>query len=64
MGDLVTGWINEEGEVAKVSINGVTNFSNYDKFSPESEIVISYHSYSSEKDQSEEESIVSEEKAS
>ncbi|WP_294483066.1 hypothetical protein [uncultured Ruminococcus sp.] len=64
MGDLVTGWINEEGEVAKISINGVTDFSNYDKFPPDANIVISYHSYSTEQDQSKNETEESEEKAS
>jgi DNA-directed RNA polymerase subunit RPC12/RpoP len=61
MGDLVTGWINEDGEVAKVSINGVTSFSPYDKFPLDAEVVISYHSYSAEEDQNEKDTDASEE---
>jgi hypothetical protein len=53
MGDLVTGWINEDGEVDKISINGQTDFSSYDKFPPEADVVITYHSYSSEEEQNE-----------
>lgn len=58
MGDLITGWVTTEGEVEKISINGVTDFNKYDKFPPNAVIVITYHSF--ETDDSSEENIESE----
>lgn len=41
--DIVTGFITEEGEVEKVSINGVTDFKKGDEFTAEADVVITYH---------------------
>ena len=46
--DLITGWITKDGEVEKVSINGVTSFSANSKFPFDSKIVITYHTFPSQ----------------
>lgn len=43
--DLITGWINKEGEVESVSINGQTTFSEGDSFPKDAEIRIVYHTF-------------------
>lgn len=43
--DLVTGWVTSDGAVEKVSIGGYTSFSTSDRFEPDSEIVITYHTF-------------------
>ncbi len=52
MEDLVTGWVSDDGDVEKVSINGVTSFSKYDKFPASAEIIITYHSFDTKEDSS------------
>lgn len=44
LGDLITGWINKENTVDKITINGKSNFKEGDIFSKDAPIVISYHS--------------------
>ena len=44
LGDLITGWIYEEGEVSKVLIGGKNSFDDTDKFYPDEPIIIEYHS--------------------
>ena len=43
--DLTTGWINDDGEVESVSINGETKFKKGDKYDYQSEITIVYHTF-------------------
>lgn len=45
--DLVTGWLTKDGEVEKVSINGVTSFNVISKYPSDAKIVITYHSFPS-----------------
>lgn len=54
--DLVTGWITKEGDVEKVSINGVTDFETGDVFDKDAKVVIIYHVFPEES--SEESSIM------
>lgn len=43
--DLITGWITSDGEVEKVTINGLTDFDEKSAFEPDSEIVVFYHTF-------------------
>lgn len=43
--DLITGWINKEGEVETVEIDGDTEFSNGSRYLPDSKIVVTYHAF-------------------
>lgn len=45
MGDLITGWINDENAVEEISINGDTEYSTSEKFDPDVQVVIRYHSF-------------------
>lgn len=50
--DLITGWLTKEGETESVSINGETDFSSYDRFSPDANIVVTYHAFPEDEDSS------------
>ena len=52
LGDLVTGWLNDEGEVDEVSVDGDTVFSTDSKYFPDVEIVVSYHTFPGEEESS------------
>ena len=52
LGDLVTGWLNDEGEVDEVSVDGDTVFSTDSKYLPDVEIVVSYHTFPGEEEPS------------
>lgn len=52
--DLVTGWITKDGAVERVSINGDDNFGSLAKFDPSAEVVVTYHTFPSTEDNSEE----------
>lgn len=43
--DLITGWLTKDGEVDKVSIDGVTDFSNGDSFNKDAKVLITYHTF-------------------
>ncbi len=43
--DLVLGWINKDGEVQKVTIDGSTEYDKESKYVSSVEIVVSYHSF-------------------
>lgn len=45
--DLVTGWITSDGEIEDITINGESNFTENTAYSPDAEIVISYHTFKS-----------------
>ena len=45
--DLITGWLTNDGEVEKVSINGDTDFSASSKYPYDSKIMITYHTFPS-----------------
>ncbi len=43
--DLIKGWINKDGDVVEVRINGKNDFEKNQKFPSESRIVIEYHTF-------------------
>lgn len=43
--DLVFGWLTKDGEVEKVAVDGDTIFSTDDKYNPDVEITITYHTF-------------------
>ena len=43
--DLIVGWINKDGEVFKVSIDGRYSFNVNSLFSPSAQVVIQYHTF-------------------
>ena len=43
--DLITGWLTKDGSVESVSVAGKTDFQVGDKFMPDAEIVINYHTF-------------------
>ena len=44
--DLVFGLLTEDGEIEEVSINGVTEFKDFDMFPFDAEVIIKYHTFS------------------
>lgn len=50
--DLITGWLNEPGEVAEVEIGGVASFEDGEIFDETVEIAVSYHSFPEDDPQS------------
>ncbi len=48
--DLVTGWMVSDGDVEKVSVGGYTSFDTSSRFAADTEIVISYHTFSEDTD--------------
>ena len=48
--DLITGWITKEGAVESISINGETSFDEYASYRPDVPVVITYHTFSKNKD--------------
>lgn len=46
--DLITGWITKEGEVEKVKIDGYSSFSTNSRYASDVEIIVSYHTFSSQ----------------
>ncbi|WP_368742267.1 DUF4839 domain-containing protein [Enterococcus casseliflavus] len=46
--DLITGWLTSDGEVEKVSVDGITDFSEKDLFNKDSKVVITYHTFKEE----------------
>ncbi len=47
--DIITGWFTENGEIESVTINGDKKFSENDVYRIDAEIVITYHTYKSNK---------------
>ncbi len=45
MNDLITGWLNKDGEIEQVTINGEKRFDTEDCYRPDVEIIIKYHTY-------------------
>ena len=43
--DLVTGWINKDGSVESISVDGKTSFEGYNMFRPDTEVIIKYHTF-------------------
>lgn len=43
--DLITGWINKEGQTDKITIDDNSKFEEDDIFSKDAEVVITYHSF-------------------
>ena len=48
--DLITGWVNKEGDVDSVSIDGDTGFSADAWFAPDATVVVSYHVFKDDSD--------------
>jgi hypothetical protein len=48
LGDMITGFLVDEGEVDEVSVDGNSVFSTDSKYAPDTEIIISYHSFPEE----------------
>lgn len=53
LGDLITGWLKDDGEVEKIRIDGSNNFSKGDWFPADTKILITYHSFPEEEPQEE-----------
>lgn len=47
--DLITGWIHKDGQVESVNINGSIEFDSDEKYRPDTEIVITYHTFRNKK---------------
>lgn len=47
--DLTTGWLVSDGEIETVSINGDTDFDKGDEYDKDSKIIITYHTFKSNK---------------
>jgi len=45
LGDLITGWLNSEGNVSRVSVGGVSDFNSRRVFPVNVEVRILYHSF-------------------
>ena len=43
--DLITGWLTNDGEVERVSVNGETDFSSGSRYPVDARIVITYHTF-------------------
>ncbi len=56
LGDLITGFLHKDGDVKTVSVNGSTSYSSRQRFSPDAQIVIRYHSYSASNESSSDDS--------
>ena len=54
--DLITGWLNKENSVERVSVNGDTDFYASDRFPPDAKIVVTYHAFPTESPSTDEES--------
>ena len=50
LGDLITGWLNGEGEVKEVGVDGDTDFRADKEFTADAKIVVSYHSFPPEEE--------------
>lgn len=48
--DLITGWITKDGSIESVSVNGETSFDEYASYRPDVPVVITYHTFSKNKD--------------
>ena len=48
--DLITGWITKEGSVESITVNGESTFSEFASFRPDVEVVITYHTFSKNKE--------------
>lgn len=47
--DIITGWINDDGEVKAISINGDSKYNYSDSYRLDAEVVITYHTLRSNK---------------
>ncbi|NLJ40023.1 MAG: hypothetical protein GX352_00170 [Clostridiales bacterium] len=43
--NLITGWLTKDGEVERVSIDGITSFSEGQSFPKDSEVIVTYHTF-------------------
>jgi hypothetical protein len=53
LGDLVTGWLNGEGEVEEVEIGGVASFEKGETLKRDAQILLSYHSFPEDEEEME-----------
>ena len=54
LGDLITGWLTDEGEIEEITIDGEKEFSTVDEYLPDVEVVVSYHSFPSTEEETHE----------
>lgn len=47
--DLLFGWFAKDGEVESVSVDGKNSFDTEEKYRPDAEVIISYHTFASNK---------------
>lgn len=45
LNDLVTGWLNDEDEVSEVIVDGNKEFSKNERFLPNVDVIVSYHTF-------------------
>jgi hypothetical protein len=50
LGDLITGWLHDEGEVDEIALDGETEFDSGHRVDPDVSIVVSYHSFPEEQE--------------
>ena len=55
LGDLITGWLKDDGEVEKIRIDGSNSFSKGSWFPTDTKILITYHSFPEEEEAEKEE---------
>lgn len=48
--DLITGWLTKDGSIESISVNGQTEFDEYATYRPDDPVVITYHTFSKDKD--------------
>lgn len=48
--DLITGWLTKDGSVESISVNGQTEFDENATYRPDDPVVITYHTFSKDKD--------------
>lgn len=47
--DLIVGWLAQDGDVEKVSVNGQTDFDVDSRFPADARVVITYHTFPEKK---------------
>lgn len=50
LGDLITGWLKDDGEVKKIRVDGKNSFSKGAWFSTDGKIIVTYHSFPEKED--------------
>lgn len=64
LGDLITGWLTKEGSVEAVEVDGDSEYSTEDRYPKDVEVVVAYHSFPADEEETPEPSVSAEEPAS